>query len=63
MAKQLKDSGVFGVELGITDIFQLMNTMELDLKVRMMHESFTYFIGSPPPTTTATETTVLRARR
>mgnify|MGYP000182462282 CR=1 FL=1 len=33
IVQQLKDSGVFDVELGPQDILQLMNTMELDLKV------------------------------
>ena len=34
LVKQLKDSGAFAVDLGVKDIFQLMTTMELDLKVR-----------------------------
>eukprot|EP00750_Incisomonas_marina_P012480 INCI16889.2.p1 GENE.INCI16889.2~~INCI16889.2.p1 ORF type:complete len:325 (-),score=71.86 INCI16889.2:225-1199(-) len=39
VAKALKDTGVFGVELGVKDIFQLLNTMELDLKVQRVRQS------------------------
>lgn len=39
IAKALKDTGVFGVELGVKDIFQLLNTMELDLKVQRVRQS------------------------
>ena len=30
---------MFGVELGVKDIFQLLNTMELDLKVQRVRQS------------------------